>query len=184
MNTSQAGQGQFKVELLSPPNVKPACRCQLQELSSHLYRVSFIPPEPGIYQLRFLFNNQPIQDKPVELIVHPIAPSPRTSNPTLVRIHQIHPTHPPEIGDDICLQSNSIIYFLLLCLRIIRVTLVTPEHPSIHSIQGQILCNGIPINGQLERYPETNSWYLKFPAYRSGTYQVHLTQNGSSLTSK
>ena len=103
MNTSQAGQGQLKVELICPPHLKTPSRCQLQEVSSHVYRVSFMPTDVGLYQLRVLFNNQLVQGKPIEIIVHPPE---KSSVSQLVRIQQMHPNRSAEIGDEICLQSN------------------------------------------------------------------------------
>lgn len=112
MNTSQAGQGQFKVELISPQTVKTACRCTVQELAPDEFLVQYTPLEPGQYQLRVLFNNKLVQGKSLITDVQPLAnnPSVRSVNhsppPMLVLIHQLHPSGTPEIGDDICLQSN------------------------------------------------------------------------------
>lgn len=117
MNTSQAGQGQLKVELISPAHLKNPSACQLHEISAHLSRVSFTPTEPGLYQLRLLFNNQLVQDKPIDVLVQPAAKSPVSQ---LVRIQQIHPNRPAEIGDEICLQSN---------LKIISSLLVVIDRP-------------------------------------------------------
>ena len=118
MNTSQAGQGQLKVELISPAHLKSPSRCQLQEISAHLSRVSFTPTEPGLYQLRLLFNNQLVQGKPIDVLVQPAAKSPVSQ---LVRIQQIQPNRPAEIGDEICLQSNLKISFSLLVIVIDRL---------------------------------------------------------------
>ena len=106
MNTSQAGQGQFKVELISPPTVKSACRCNVQELAPQEYRVQFTPQEAGQYQLRVLFNNKLVQGKPLITDVQPLPPINPSPPATLARLQQLHPNGPPEIGDEISLQSN------------------------------------------------------------------------------
>ncbi|CAF4953567.1 unnamed protein product, partial [Rotaria sp. Silwood1] len=70
LNTSQAGQGQLKVELIQPQNSKNLSRCLIQELKSHEYLIQYIPNEPGRYQLCILFNNQLIQGKTFDTDVY------------------------------------------------------------------------------------------------------------------
>ena len=98
VNTRQAGQGQLKVELIQPQTSITHCRCHIQEINSHEYRVQYIPTESGRYQLRILFNNQLVQGKTFDTDVYHSLPT--------VRIQQILPNRTPVIGDDICLQSK------------------------------------------------------------------------------
>ncbi len=106
VNTIEAGQGQFKVELIQPKNSKVPCRCQIQELNIHEYRIQYTPTEPGRYQLRVLFNNQLVQGKTFDTDVYL-----SLSQATMVHLQQILPNHSPEIGDEICLQSKRNVSF-------------------------------------------------------------------------
>jgi hypothetical protein len=108
VNTSQAGQGQLKVELIQPQTSKILCRCHIQEINSHEYRIQYIPTEPGRYQLRILFNNQLVQGKTFDTDVYFSLPQ---NSSSMVRIQQISPNTMSQIGDDICLQSKQ--YFFL-----------------------------------------------------------------------
>ena len=106
MNTSQAGQGQLKVELTQPATSLQPCRCRVQEVSPQDYRIQYTPNDPGRYQLRLLFNNQLVQGKTFDTDVH-VAPASKASTPlSLVHIQQLRPIETPEIGDDVCLQSQ------------------------------------------------------------------------------
>lgn len=107
MNTSQAGQGQLKVELIQPQASKTPCRCHVQEKDPHEYLIQYIPIDPGRYQLGILFNNQLIQGKTFDTDVYSSLPH---NSSSLVRIQQILPNHTPEIGDEICLQSKKIFF--------------------------------------------------------------------------
>ena len=111
VNTSQAGQGQLKAELIKPETSTITCRCHVHELKNHEYLIQYIPSEPGRYQLRLLFNNQLIQGKTIDTDVYsllppPIPPSTLSAYP-LVHIHKIAPNDIPRVGDDICLESMS-----------------------------------------------------------------------------
>ncbi|CAF1633249.1 unnamed protein product, partial [Adineta ricciae] len=166
VNTSQAGQGQLKVELVQPQTSKIPCRCHIQEINAHEYLVQYIPVEPGRYQLRVLFNNQLVQGKTLDIDVHPSLPqiSKTAGTSSNVRIQQILPTSTPDVGDDICLQVNT-------------------ENPSFSSIQGHVSCNGMSVPHKLERTKDTSVWHLKFRPFVPGTYKVQLTHNGLALTS-
>ena len=109
MNTSQAGQGQLKAELIQPQTSKVPCRCHIQEYKSHEYLIQYIPTEPGRYQLRLLFNNKLVQDEILDTDVYlslPFIPKASILSP-MVHIRQITPNSIPEIGDDVCLQSRT-----------------------------------------------------------------------------
>ncbi|UJR31815.1 hypothetical protein I4U23_019292 [Adineta vaga] len=166
VNTSQAGQGQLKVELIQPQTSKIPCRCHIQEINAHEYLVQYIPLEPGRYQLRVLFNNQLVQGKTLDIDVHSSLPqiSKTSGTSSTVRIQQIIPSATPDIGDDICLQINT-------------------ENPSLTSIQGHISCNGMSVPHKIERTKDSTIWHLKFRPYVPGTYKVHLTHNSLSLIS-
>ncbi|CAF3898632.1 unnamed protein product [Rotaria magnacalcarata] len=166
VNTNQAGQGQLKVELIQPANSKLPCRCQIQELKSHKYLIQYVPTEPGRYQLRVLFNNQLVHGKTLDTEVYPAKPqiSKTNGSSSIAHIQQIAPNNIVEIGDDICLQINT-------------------ENPSISSIQGQILYNGMSVPHKIERTKDLHIWHLKFRPYVPGTYKIHLVHNGLSLIS-
>ena len=185
MNTSQAGQGQLRVELAQPPASLQPCRCRVQEVSPQDYRIQYTPNDPGRYQLRLLFNNQLVQGKTFDTDVH-VAPASKASTPlSLVHIQQLRPIETPEIGDDVCLQSQP--------LRLARSDprlqyhfspSVSTEHPSVVSIQGQISCGGMSVPCQIERNKDSPTWQLTFRPYVPGTYKIHLFHNGSSIMSK
>lgn len=101
VNTNQAGQGQLKVELIQPQTSKIPCRCHIKEQNSSEYLIQYIPIEFGRYQLRILFNNQLIQGKTFDKDVFFSLPS-----SSIVCIQQIYPNNIPQIGNEICLQSN------------------------------------------------------------------------------
>ncbi|CAF1609722.1 unnamed protein product [Rotaria sp. Silwood1] len=171
LNTSQAGQGQLKVELIQPQNSKNLSRCLIQELKSHEYLIQYVPNEPGRYQLCILFNNQLIQGKTFDTDVYlslPQISKPNTplssSSTSIAHIQQIIPNNIPEIGDHICLQINT-------------------ENSSISSIQSQILYNGMSVPHKIERTKDLHIWHLKFRPYVPGTYRIHLAYNGLSLIS-
>lgn len=110
VNTSQAGQGQLKAELIKPQTSTIPCRCHVHELNPQEYLIQYIPSEPGRYQLRLLFNNHLIQGKTIDTDVYsllppPLPPSTLSSFP-LVNIKKISPNDIPKVGDDICLESN------------------------------------------------------------------------------
>jgi hypothetical protein len=114
VNTSQAGQGQLKAELIKPQTSTIPCRCHVHELNPQEYLIQYIPSEPGRYQLRLLFNNHLIQGKTIDTDVYsllppPLPPSTLSSFP-LVNINKISPNDIPKVGDDICLESNSFIF--------------------------------------------------------------------------
>ncbi|CAF4492417.1 unnamed protein product [Rotaria sp. Silwood2] len=108
VNTSQAGQGQLKVELIQPQSSKNPCRCHIQELKLHEYFIQYVPIEPGRYQLRVLFNNQLVQGKTLDTDVYLSLPQTSKTNTSssIAHIQQIIPNNIPEIGDHICLQNN------------------------------------------------------------------------------
>ena len=106
VNTHQAGQGQLKVELASPPSNSTPCGCYVQETNPQEYRVSFTPIEPGRYQLRLFFNNQLIHGKPIEVDVLTVPQKGSTPSASLVRLQKLHPSVVPEVGDEICLQGT------------------------------------------------------------------------------
>ncbi|CAF5052789.1 unnamed protein product, partial [Rotaria sp. Silwood1] len=55
VNTSQAGQGQLKAELISPLQTSMnSCQCHIHEINNQEYLIQYIPNEPGRYQLRLL----------------------------------------------------------------------------------------------------------------------------------
>lgn len=186
VNTSHAGQGQLKVELIQPLNLKIPCRCHIQELKSHEYLIQYIPSEPGRYQLRILFNNQLVQGKTFDTDVYPSLP--QVSKPTMpssmAHIQQILPNTLPEVGDDICLQSKNLIDFLIRLKIFLFNFIVNTENPSISSIQSQILYNGMSVPHKIERAKDLHIWHLKFRPYVAGTYKIHLAHNGLSLISK
>ncbi|CAF5212444.1 unnamed protein product, partial [Rotaria magnacalcarata] len=66
VNTSLAGQGQLKAELIQAQTSINPCQCHINELNNHEYLVQYIPNEPGRYQLRILFNNQLVQGKSID----------------------------------------------------------------------------------------------------------------------
>ncbi|CAF3716192.1 unnamed protein product [Rotaria sordida] len=164
VNTSQAGQGQLKVELIQPQNSKIPCRCHVQEIKSNEYLIQYIPIEPGRFQLRILFNNQLVQGKTFDTDVYLSLPQTSKTNTlsSITHIQQIIPNNIPEIGDHICLQINT-------------------ENPSISSIQSQILYNGLSVPHKIERTIDLNIWHLKFRPYVPGSYKINLIHNGLSL---
>ncbi|CAF1050339.1 unnamed protein product [Adineta ricciae] len=165
VNTSQAGQGQLKAELIKPETSTISCRCHVHELKNHEYLIQYIPSEPGRYQLRLLFNNQLIQGKTIDTDVYsllppPIPPSTLSAYP-LVHIHKIAPNDIPRVGDDISLE------------------IITEKS----DIRGQISCNDIPIPCKLVQTKDTHIWHLKFRPYVVGTHKIHLLHNGTSIMS-
>lgn len=62
--------------------------------------------------------------------------------------------------------------------------IVNTENPSISSIQGQILSNGLSIPHKIERTKDLQIWHLKFRPSTFGTYKIHLIHNGLALLSK
>jgi len=101
VHTDQAGQGQLKVDVVQPLTVVNPCRYQIQEINSQEYRIQYVPNEPGRYQLRILFNNQLVQGKTFDTDVFQ-----SLSHISSIRIYQVQPQHPAELGDEICLQSK------------------------------------------------------------------------------
>jgi hypothetical protein len=70
--------------------------------------IEYIPNEPGRYQLRILFNNQLLQGKTIDTDVYSLLPLPLSSISNL-HIQKILPNDTPKIGDDVCLQSKSLV---------------------------------------------------------------------------
>ncbi|CAF4197613.1 unnamed protein product, partial [Rotaria sordida] len=162
VNTSLAGQGQLKAELIPPQTSTNSCRCHIHELNNQEYLIQYIPNEPGRYQLRILFNNQLIQGKTIDTDVYSILPPPLLSTVSsfpLVHIQKILPNDIPRIGNDVCLQ------------------IITEKS----SIQGKVSCNGISVPYQLEQTKDTHIWHLKFRPYVMGTYKIYLYHNGLPL---
>lgn len=119
MNTSQAGLGELKAELIQPLTSILPCRCHVQELNKQEYIVQYIPNEPGRYELRIYFNNQILQGKHFSIDVYSLLPSLTKSSYPMIDIQKLSPNYSPQIGDEICLQSSSLFIMkslLFLCL--------------------------------------------------------------------
>ncbi|CAF3681830.1 unnamed protein product [Rotaria sp. Silwood1] len=161
VNTSQAGQGQLKAELISPLQTSMnSCQCHIHEINNQEYLIQYIPNEPGRYQLRLLFNNQLVQEKTIDTNVYSLLPSlPLLSSLSLVHIEKILPYNIPRIGDDVCLE-------------------IITKKSSIHA---KVSCNGIFIPCQIEQTKDTHIWRLKFRPYLIGTHKIYLFHNGLSI---
>ncbi|CAF3415563.1 unnamed protein product, partial [Rotaria sp. Silwood2] len=155
VNTSLAGQGQLKAELISPQTSTNPCQCHLHELTNQEYLIQYIPNDPGRYQLRILFNNQLVQGKIIDTDVYSLLPPSLLSSFPLVDIQKMLPHDIPRIGDDICLE------------------IITKKS----SIQAKVSCNRISIPCQLEQTKDTHIWHLTFRPYVIGTYKIYLFHN-------
>lgn len=116
VNTSLAGQGQLRAELIQPQTSINPCRCHIHELNNHEYLIQYVPNEPGRYQLRVLFNNQLVQGKSIDTDVYSLLPPPvlpTTSSHSTAHIQKISPHDVPRIGDEVCLQSKNSSFFLI-----------------------------------------------------------------------
>lgn len=181
VNTSQAGQGKLKAELVHPSTSVLPCRCHVYELNKQEYIVQYIPNEPGRYQLGIFFNNQLIQGKIMHTDVYSILPPLATSSFPIINIQKILPNHLPQIGDDICLQSSILSFFLNSFEILFYLLIVITDKTSLHA---QILCNGIDIPCRLQQTKDKHIWYLKFQSFVIGNYHIHLVHNGVSIMSK
>ena len=76
VNTSLAGNGQLKAELIQPSTPTIPCQCHIHELDNEEYLIQYIPNESGRYQLRLLFNNQLVQGKTMDTNVYSLLPPP------------------------------------------------------------------------------------------------------------
>jgi len=179
VNTSQAGQGELKAELIQPETSIIPCRCHVHELNKHEYIIQYIPNEPGRYQLRILFNNQLIQGKTIDTDVYSLLPSLPLSSFPVVQIQKILPNHTPQIGDDICLQSSSL-FLNSFKIQFFFFIVITDKS----SINSQISCNGISIPCNIHQTKDRHIWHLKFRCYVVGTYKISLFDNGLPIMSK
>ncbi|CAM4955218.1 unnamed protein product [Rotaria socialis] len=164
VNTSLAGQGQLKAELIQPQTSINPCRCHINELNNNEYLVQYIPNEPGRYQLRILFNNQLVQGKSIDTDVYSLLPPPTLSTISTghtISIQKILPHDIPRIDDDVCLQ------------------IITDKSP----LFGQISCNGMSVPCQVDQTKHQHTWHLKFRPNVIGTYKIHLLHNGLPIMS-
>ena len=87
----------------------------MHELNKQEYLVQYIPSEPARYQLRILFNNELVQGKTFDTDVYSLIPPllPTLSSFPIINIQKVSPNDIPRIGDNVCLQSNSLIFKLI-----------------------------------------------------------------------